>query len=200
MRKYDFTESWYTNLEISLELIKYDSAWNFYTKAKRVAVEIGVFEGMSSALISDNLLDNKDSILISIDHFKGSEEHKNKKRFPELSLIEERARHNISISKNASKCRILKKPSCAAFEELRHEFGKRPWIDFIYIDGSHSFEDLQDDICKYIPCVKKGGIVIFDDYHPRWTGVKKAVDEVLPKVAEVECIEPLIPQFVCRIL
>ena len=58
MRKYDFTESWYTNLEISLERIKNYSAWNFDTKAKRVAVEIGVFEGMSSALISDNLLNN----------------------------------------------------------------------------------------------------------------------------------------------
>jgi predicted O-methyltransferase YrrM len=52
-------------------------------------------------------------------------------------------------------------------------------IDFIYIDGEHTYEGVKRDIELYQPKIKKGGYIAGHDYKPKWTGVIKAVDEVL---------------------
>jgi len=58
-------------------------------------------------------------------------------------------------------------------------------IDMIFIDGDHTYEGCKADIEAWLPHVRNGGIVAFDDYgggksHPRqWAGVKKAVDELM---------------------
>ena len=36
--------------------------------------------------------------------------------------------------------------------------------DFIYIDGSHVAKDVMTDACMAWPLLKKGGIMVFDDY------------------------------------
>ena len=50
-------------------------------------------------------------------------------------------------------------------------------IDFLWIDGDHSYEGVKKDIYHWTPLVKKGGFICFHDYRdaPR---VKKAVDEL----------------------
>jgi hypothetical protein len=51
-------------------------------------------------------------------------------------------------------------------------------VDYVYIDGDHSYEGCLADIQKWFPKVRKGGLVGGDDYgHPHLKGVKKAVDE-----------------------
>ena len=46
----------------------------------------------------------------------------------------------------------------------------------IYIDGSHEYQDVLDDIKSWYPKVKSGGIMYGDDY-PYFDGVRRAVDE-----------------------
>ena len=49
-----------------------------------------------------------------------------------------------------------------------------PWIDVLYIDGAHDSVSVARDCVLYIPMVKPGGLVFFDDYaHP---DVKRAID------------------------
>jgi len=48
-------------------------------------------------------------------------------------------------------------------------------LDFVYIDGDHSYEMVKKDILSWTPKVKKGGLVIGHDYDLE--AVKKAVDE-----------------------
>jgi predicted O-methyltransferase YrrM len=55
-------------------------------------------------------------------------------------------------------------------------------LDFCFIDGSHEYEDVKKDIQAYLPKVKKGGILAGHDYDALWSGVIKAVDELLGKV------------------
>lgn len=38
-------------------------------------------------------------------------------------------------------------------------------IDFLYVDGNHSYEAVALDIALYYPKVKEGGLIIFDDYN-----------------------------------
>jgi len=62
--------------------------------------------------------------------------------------------------------------------EMINKFPKQKKIDFLFIDGNHSYEGVQRDIQDWIPLVKKNGIVCFHDY-PEVLGVKRAVDEVI---------------------
>jgi predicted O-methyltransferase YrrM len=57
----------------------------------------------------------------------------------------------------------------------------KPFLDWIYIDGDHSYTGAYNDFCNALTVVKKGGIIIGDDY--KWSsdgdkgGVKKAVNQ-----------------------
>jgi hypothetical protein len=51
------------------------------------------------------------------------------------------------------------------------------YLDYIFIDGDHSYEAAKRDIVNYYPKVKSGGIFAGHDYS--MPGVKKALDEFL---------------------
>lgn len=40
---------------------------------------------------------------------------------------------------------------------------KSPFIDFLNIDGEHTYDACLNDLTQYVPCVKKGGIIWVDD-------------------------------------
>lgn len=50
--------------------------------------------------------------------------------------------------------------------------------DIIYIDASHEYEPVKQDIFSYWQLLKTGGTMIGDDYLKNWPGVMKAVDEL----------------------
>ncbi len=58
-------------------------------------------------------------------------------------------------------------------------------LDFVYIDGNHSYEGVKSDLELFYPKLKYGGVMMGDDYHAKdiekvfgfTFGVKKAVDE-----------------------
>uniref|UniRef100_A0A6H1ZVW4 Putative methyltransferase n=1 Tax=viral metagenome TaxID=1070528 RepID=A0A6H1ZVW4_9ZZZZ len=50
-------------------------------------------------------------------------------------------------------------------------------LDFVYIDGDHSYETTKKDIELYYPKVRSGGLVAGHDYKPQEIGVVKAVGE-----------------------
>ena len=55
-------------------------------------------------------------------------------------------------------------------------------LDFVFIDGDHSYTGVSTDIKLWLSKVKKGGFISGHDYfHPRLPGVKKAVDEAFDK-------------------
>ena len=49
-------------------------------------------------------------------------------------------------------------------------------LDFVYIDGDHSFDAVICDLVEWTKRVKPGGIVSGHDYIRRYPGLKKAVD------------------------
>jgi hypothetical protein len=51
-------------------------------------------------------------------------------------------------------------------------------LDFVFIDGNHSYASVKTDLSLWAPKVRKGGIIAGHDYHAdSWPGVVKAVDE-----------------------
>ena len=53
------------------------------------------------------------------------------------------------------------------------------YLDFIFIDGDHSYEGALKDIANYYPKVKSGGIFAGHDYY--WPGVNRAIGDFLTK-------------------
>ena len=59
-------------------------------------------------------------------------------------------------------------------------------IDMIFLDGGHSYETVSGDLSIILKKIKKGKIIICDDYDQITYGVKKAVDELNGKVSEIK--------------
>jgi predicted O-methyltransferase YrrM len=126
---------------------------------KLICVEIGSFEGGGSILIHDTLCNNESSRLFCIDPFddeyvKGS---------TTLSFWnsacqgqKQRFYHN---TKNYKK--II--PMQGYSDEMILKIDDNT-IDFAYIDGDHSPEQVYKDACAIFKKMKVGGIILFDDY------------------------------------
>ena len=54
------------------------------------------------------------------------------------------------------------------------------WADFIFIDAAHSYLAVKADIAAWLPKLKAGGWFGGHDYHPKFPGVMRAVDEAFP--------------------
>jgi len=81
-------------------------------------------------------------------------------------------------------CTLVRKTSMDALEDFEDES-----LDFVYIDGNHSFKYVAEDICEWTKKVKKGGIISGHDYAN--FGVRWHVDvkEVVDAYIAARCIE-----------
>lgn len=186
--RYTFNQGWYDallNTDMVMNTKDECEPVRLVPSEARKIVEIGVYEGASSCFWSDFYMDHPDSRLISIDPFTGSSEHhETPENYPELADIELTARGNIAKSNNAAKIEVLKNLSWDVFPELNKRNGGEPWIDVLYIDGAHDSTSVARDTTLYVPMVKSGGIVIFDDYgHP---DVRRGVDMALNAFASMD--------------
>lgn len=59
-------------------------------------------------------------------------------------------------------------------------------LDFVFIDGMHTYEAVKEDIKAWLPKIKKGGILSGDDYRGKHAKkVQPAVDELLDNVTNI---------------
>lgn len=68
---------------------------------------------------------------------------------------------------------IYKMVSEAAVDAVEDES-----LDFVFIDGNHSFEHVENDISLWFRKVKIGGLIAGHDYGEKFPGVRKAVDKL----------------------
>lgn len=56
-------------------------------------------------------------------------------------------------------------------------------LKFVFIDSSHEYDDVKNELEKWYPKIKAGGVLAGHDYHHQglWAGVGKAVDEFCEK-------------------
>ena len=61
--------------------------------------------------------------------------------------------------------------------------------DVLIIDGDHSYEGVKADFVNYLPAVRQGGYIIFDDYDAsNWPGVKEFIDTCVLDNPEVRLV------------
>ena len=128
--------------------------------------EIGVYKGRCTSMWNVELMNKRvNYTYYAIDHFSGSSEHDKSVDYYEIT--KENIKHiieNISLIKNDS-----------ISESKNYD---NNYFDVVYIDASHEYEYVKNDIISWLPKVKKGGIICGDDYIDGWPGVIQAVNEV----------------------
>ena len=83
------------------------------------------------------------------------------------------------VWKNNEKVNFFKGTSVDFIEVILLAQHGRRMVDVIFIDGSHEYDYVSKDIESLVPLVKKGGIILFDDYVKDSTGVYPAVNDYL---------------------
>jgi hypothetical protein len=154
----NFGEKWFNYESLYTYVVeKYNSNSTF--------VEIGSWKGMSSAFMCVEIANsNKNINFFCIDTWQGSKEHS----------IEDDL-YNIFISNMKSVKNYFSAYKMTSVEASKLFEDKS--IDFAFIDASHEYEDVLEDIKSWYPKIKVGGIIAGHDYSDVWPGVKKAVNE-----------------------
>jgi len=66
-------------------------------------------------------------------------------------------------------------------------------VDMVFVDGSHARALVEADIDAWLPYIKPGGIIAFDDYDkPICPGVKPAVDECMAGYERILLVDDII--------
>lgn len=139
-----------------------------------VFVEIGTWKGMSTAFLGVEIVNSGKNIKVyAVDTFLGSDEsaHREDASIINGSLYEEFC-SNIEPIKHI--VIPVKNSSVKASEDFADSS-----VDFVFIDGGHTFEDAYSDICAWLPKVKSGGYIAGHDYGSS-EDVRKAVHLLLP--------------------
>ena len=134
-------------------------------KENSVIMEIGSFKGKSTCFIAEGIGDKKMQFFC-IDPWKdGLMQEKGDAIFNEFLQNTKEYRDRFSILRKFS-------------HEVIKEWPAHRKIDFLWVDGDHSYEGVKKDILNWMPLVKKSSFVCFHDYRDA-PGVKKAVDELV---------------------
>jgi len=135
---YSFKDDWTTgHADNWTNLLKH-----FIGQPKINMLEIGAYEGRSTVWFLENILTDITSSIVCIDPHVQANFH-----------------HNISEFKN--KLQLIEKKSQIA---LRDPYFADERFDIIYVDGNHDSCDVLEDAVLSFRSLKKGGIMIFDDY------------------------------------
>lgn len=153
----EFGENWFTYPQLYQTIVKkFPSGSKF--------VEIGSWKGKSSAFMAVEIANSGKQIdFYCIDTFEGSVEHQNNPELPHLYDI-----FKSNMKPVEDYYQDMKMTSMEAVKKFEDES-----LDFVFIDGSHEYEDIKDDIISWLPKVKRGGILAGHDYYfppqpPSW--------------------------------
>jgi predicted O-methyltransferase YrrM len=138
-------------------------------------VELGAWLGKSSSYLCDKATHQNITI---IDTWKGSPN--------ELTTTHKLATqvdiYDLFIENMGErKYKAIRATSKAASKKFKNES-----LDVVFIDLTHTYESVKEDIQLWLPKVKKGGYIAGDDYHENWKGVIQAVDELLPHATFID--------------
>jgi SAM-dependent methyltransferase len=163
-----FGENWFSYPNLYSDIVKqFPSGSKF--------VEVGSWKGKSSAYMAVEIANSEKEIeFFCVDTWEGGPDHQD---MEELSQLYVTFLNNMKPLENYYS--HLKTTSLEAVERFEDNS-----LDFVFIDASHEYEDVKNDINAWLPKVKPGGILAGHDYYPEGTddwfpGVKRAVNESL---------------------
>lgn len=135
---------------------------------KMTMIEIGSYIGESTMMFCENF---KEVISIDphIDNYDLDDPVCNHATF---NVVYDQFKKNMEPHSNYNHIRMT------SDEAIKHLIGVK--VDFIYIDGLHTYEQVKKDIKNYLPLISENGFIGGHDYGENWGGVVRAINESLP--------------------
>lgn len=129
-------------------------------------VEIGSFKGRSTCCLALGCRGTKKRVF-AIDPFDRNEWDSRQQTFLQ------------EFKQNIERCGVSNyvEPTIGLSNEVAKTWSKP--IHFLFIDGSHRYEDVLADYTDFLPHVLPGGIIAFHDVCESWPGVLKAWHETI---------------------
>ena len=164
-------------------------------------LEVGVFQGVTSRNICEklNLINDGNFLFHGIDIFEDTNSSiDNKEMTIKHNKLSNPLKHlifNIILKKDLfsieSVYEFLNKFKdnihlYKGFSDTQLSKVDLSKIDMIFLDGGHSYETVSSDLSLILKEIKKGKVIICDDYDQTSYGVKKAVDELQNRVSEIK--------------
>ena len=144
----------------------YDDAVNRFDNS--IFVEVGTWKGRSAIYMAEKIKGSQKNIkFYTIDIFEYEGEYENFKT--DSDSFYEEVLQNIEPVKEF--INVLKGCSLDVCNQFEDES-----IDFLFLDGDHSYEGVKNELELWFPKVKIGGIISGHDYSQP-CGVKQAVNE-----------------------
>jgi hypothetical protein len=152
-----------------------------FSKNKELIVELGTARGISAMILSaqggkvitvDNCdrIDNVQGMTYFEDGILREKRHKVLNDYlSSFNNIEVRKGDTIDVGNDYTECNI----------------------DLLYIDADHRYEGVRNDFYNWFPKVKKGGYILFHDYHDIHPGVYKFVNELLENECKNNILEEI---------
>ena len=164
----NFGEDWFSYANLYSDMVnKYPSGSHF--------VEIGSWKGKSSSYMAVEILNSNKNIKFDcIDTWHGSAEHGG-------VYLNNNTLYDI-FTENMKSLKEYHNPIQMTSVDASKMY-KDASLDFVFIDASHEYEHVKEDISCWLPKLKSGGTIAGHDY-PGWDGVKKAVDEKFSQVIQ----------------
>lgn len=130
--------------------------------------EIGVAFGGHSEAILQNTGVTK---LYAVDSYKHRPEYDDPMNLPQPVFDRLFQRTGERLSAFGDRVTQIRLDSVEAAEQINEP------LDFVYIDGDHSYEGIRADLEAWFPLIREGGIIAGHDYgQPAFPGVKAAAD------------------------
>ena len=156
-------------------------------------LEIGVLEGVTSRNVCELLyqIHKDDFKFTGVDLFGIDLLNSNTKEFTPISnkisnhlkwfffkfilRIEPHSKEGVDflLKKFGNSINILKGNSNQVLNQINLKK-----IDFVFLDGGHSYDTVKMDLQILISKLDKNGVIVCDDYNISHYGVKRAVDEI----------------------
>ena len=141
-------------------------------------VEVGSWKGRSASFMSVEIINSGKKIKFDcVDTWEGSVEHLDANSpFFLKELLEDKdwlygefLKNTLPVQEVISPVRMSSLDAANLYEDNS--------LDFVFIDASHEYKDVKNDIIAWLPKVKIGGILAGHDYYT-FDGVYRAVNEM----------------------
>lgn len=141
-------------------------------------VEIGSWQGYSTAFLGRAVVDSRNGTLYAVDHFRGNvgKESRYVVEAEDLSDLKRGFITNMRKLGLWNDVQLLSMPGEEAAADLK---GKN--VRFLFVDGDHSREGVERDIRLFFPLLVAGAIVVFDDFTGDFPGLVDVLDDLVAR-------------------
>lgn len=156
-------EDWFTYPNLYTAMIEKCSQGGHF-------VEVGSWKGRSAAFMAVEINNRGLTDVIKfdcVDTWEGSVEHK------DMEIIQQKLLYTTFLENVSSVLHVINPIRKLSVEASKlYEDNS---LDFVFLDASHEYEDVLDDISAWLPKIKNGGILAGHDYGRE--DVNRAVNE-----------------------